>query len=266
MTNWLSKRWSWTSVALQEILFPTLKPFLRKGLVTGQQTTTGFPSMQWHVSVTQHYGAGSISSAEPVAVVATLCLMTCLLNPALYYTCAKQVPSFPSRMYPALIVEVLFLKIHELVRITRPCLCRVIPIPSPVLRKVKHPEAWCGSRYNCFPSQAVFCLSGECLGLDPQIIHRWMRETWGTWKPYYVGSGTSLLSACTPHYAQGKSWIHCGHFSVPNTWEIVLAFTSIFMGLLCSACGTTQHMQRPGHIAAILSPDMVWGYHLHIHY
>lgn len=157
--------------------FSYLKPFLKRGLVTGQWTATGFSSIQWHVSVTKHYSAGSISSAEPVAVVATLCLMKCLLNPALYYTWANQVPSFLSRMHPVVIVEVHFLEIHELIRITGPCPCRVLPSPSPLLQELKLPYAWCGSRYNCFLSQALFCLPGECLGLDTQIIHRWMRET-----------------------------------------------------------------------------------------
>lgn len=113
MTNWHCRRWSWTSVELQELHFPTLKLCSRRGLVTGQQTATGFPSMQWQICHTALWCR--------VDLFCRACSCCChfvfnevLVHPALYYTCANQVPSFLNRMYPAEDTEKSFSLKYEL--------------------------------------------------------------------------------------------------------------------------------------------------------
>lgn len=184
--------------------------------------------MQWHACHTT-LCAGLISSAEPVAVTATLCLMKHLLSPALYYTCANQVPSFLSRTDSALIVDVLCLKIHEFIRITGPCPGWVIPIPRPLLQELNHPYAWCDSRYNCFPSQAVFCLPAECLGPDPQMDEGTISTPiqaqgvtagiTGEWylAPYaslHIQQGNNMASLCSLHCTHCLGNGHGFHFHV----------------------------------------------------
>lgn len=70
--------------------------------------------------------------------------------------------------------------------------------------------------------------------------------------------GEWYLSPCVSLHTQlGNVTDSLWPLQLPNTWATVKAFTSIFMGAPCSACRITQQVQRPAHIAAILSPDSV---------